>query len=221
MARARVDTVWADRVSPDSAVAGIVRREMEALDRTLDQPVAELRFALLGDSTGELPLGRLAADAVRGAGRAQLAIIPSAMIRFGLPGGTVRLRHLYERMPFPSPLSVVTVTGEALLAALDSALAATARPVYVAGMTVRYEARRRPGQRVREARLEGGGRVDRRRTYRVAVSAALLDLPAFAAFRDAPSEELGVTDRGALRRYLGLLRQPVEAPAADRLVIVR
>ena len=220
-ARARMDTVWADRVSPDSAVAGIVRREMEALDRTLDQPVAELRFALMGDSTGELPLGRLAADAVRGAGRAQLAIVPSAMIRFGLPGGTVRLRHLYERMPFPSSLSVVTVTGEALLGALDSALAASALPVYLAGMTVRYEARRRPGQRVREVRLEGGARVDRRRSYRVAVSAALLDLAPFAAFRDASSEDLGVTDRGAMRRYLGLLRQPVEAPAANRLVIVR
>jgi 2',3'-cyclic-nucleotide 2'-phosphodiesterase (5'-nucleotidase family) len=49
-ARARVDTVWADRVSPDSAVAGIVRREMEALDRTLDQPVAGCA-SLLGDST--------------------------------------------------------------------------------------------------------------------------------------------------------------------------
>ena len=220
-ARARVDTVWADRVTPDSVVAGIVAREVAALDRVLDEPVAELRFALVGDNAGELPLGRLVADAIRGAGRAQLAIVPSSTIRFGLPGGTLRLRHLYERMPFPSPLIVVTVSGDVLLAALDSALAAPALPVHVAGMTIRFEARRQPGQRVREIRLEDGERLDRRRTYRIAVSAALFDLVPFAAFRDASPEALDVTDRAALRRYLGLLRQPVEAPAAARLVIVR
>jgi 2',3'-cyclic-nucleotide 2'-phosphodiesterase/3'-nucleotidase len=220
-ARARVDTVWADRVTPDSAVGAVVSRELMALDRALDEPVAELRFTLVGEGDGELPLGRLVADAVRGAGRAPLALIPSSTIRFGLPGGTLRLRHLYERMPFPSPLTVVTVTGETLLAALDGALDAPTPAVHVAGMTVRYEARRRPGQRVREVRLDDGHRVDRRQSYRIAVSAALLELAPFATFREAPSEALGVTDRAAVRRYLGLLRQPVEAPAGDRLVIVR
>ena len=161
------------------------------------------------------------ADAVRGAGRAPLAIVPTSTIRFGLPGGALRLRHLYERIPFPSPLTVVTVTGDVLRAALDSALAASPLPVQVAGMTVRYEARRRPGQRVRELRLESGERVDRRKTYRIVVSASLLDLAPFAAFRAAPSESLGVTDRAAVRRHLGLLRQPVEAPTAERLVIAR
>jgi 2',3'-cyclic-nucleotide 2'-phosphodiesterase/3'-nucleotidase len=220
-ARTRVDTVWADRVSPDSAVAAVVAREATALDRALDEAVAELRFTLVGDSAGELPLGRLVADAVRGAGRAQLAIIPSSTIRRGLPGGTLRLRHLFERLPGPSPLTVVTVTGEELVAALDSALAAPALLIHVAGMTVRYDARRRPGQRVREVRLDDGDRLDRRATYRVAVSATLLELAPFAAVREAPAEPLGVTDRAALRRYLGLLRQPVEAPAGDRVVFVR
>lgn len=221
VARTRVDTVWADRVSPDSAVAKLVTRELQALDRALDEPVAEMRFALEGGGTGELPLGRLLADAVRGAGRAQLAVVPSSAVRFGLPGGTLRLRHLYERMPFPSPLAVITVSGDTLMAVLDSALATAALPVHVAGMTLRYDAGRRPGRRVREIRLDDGGRVDRRRTYRVALSAAVLELPAFAPFRAAPSEAIGVTDRAALRRLLGLLRQPVEAPAGDRVVSVR
>jgi 2',3'-cyclic-nucleotide 2'-phosphodiesterase (5'-nucleotidase family) len=221
VARARMDTVWADRVTANAAVAAVVTREVEALDRTLDEPVAEMRFALPGDGPGELAAGRLLADAVRGAGRVTLGIVPTSAVRFGLPGGTLRLRHVYERMPFPSPLSVVTVTGDMLIAALDSALMAPTLPVHVGGMTVRFEARRRPGQRVREIRLDDGGRVDRRREYRVAVPAALLELAPFGAFREVPSEPLGVTDRAALRRYLGLLRQPVEPPAGDRLVIVR
>jgi hypothetical protein len=116
---------------------------------------------------------------------------------------------------------VVTVSGQALGAALDSALAASPAAIHVAGLTARFEARRRPGQRLRDVRLDDGQRLDRRATYRVAVPDALLALAPFAAFRDLPAEALGVTDRAAVRRHLGLLRQPVEAPGGDRLVIVR
>jgi len=132
-----------------------------------------------------------------------------------------RLRHLYERLPFPSALVTVTVTGEALLSALDTVLMVEPLAVQVSGITVRFEARRRAGQRVRELRLEDGPRVDRRRSYRVTMPVSLFDLAPFASFRDAGSEPLGVTDRQALRRYLTLLRQPVEAPTAERVVIER
>jgi len=202
-------------------VANLVTRETLALDRALDEPVATLRFALVGEGAGELPMGRLMADAVRGAGRSRIGIIPSSVLRFGLPGGTLRLRHLYERLPFPTPLVTVTVTGETLVTALDSALATSPLMVHVSGITVRYDAKRRAGDRIREVRLEGGDRIDPKQTYAVTVPLSLLDLRPFAGFRDAPQESLGVTDRQALRRYLGLLRQPVEAPAAERVVITR
>jgi hypothetical protein len=91
----------------------------------------------------------------------------------------------------------------------------------VSGITVRYEATRRAGQRIREARLDGGGRLERRATYRVVISQSLVEVPGFAAWADRDSEALGVTDRQALRRYLGLLRQPVEAPIAERVTITR
>jgi 2',3'-cyclic-nucleotide 2'-phosphodiesterase (5'-nucleotidase family) len=222
-ARARVDTVWANRVTPDTAVATVVTREMGALNRALEEAVATLRFALGGDGqdASDLPVGRLVADAVRGAGRGQIGLIPSTAVQFGLPGGTVRLRHLYERMPFPSTLVALTVSGEELLAALDTALVGHPVPIQVSGITVRYEATRRAGQRIREVRLDGGGRLERRATYRVVISQSLVEVPGFAAWADRDSEALGVTDRQALRRYLGLLRQPVEAPIAERVTITR
>jgi 2',3'-cyclic-nucleotide 2'-phosphodiesterase/3'-nucleotidase len=222
-ARARVDTVWADRVTPDAEVAAVVTREMEALSRALDEPVATLRFALGGEARdeGDLPLGRLAADAVRGAGRGQIGLVPSVAVRLGLPGGTVRLRHLYERLPFPSPLVALAVSGEELLAALDAALAARPVAVQVSGLTVRYDATRRAGQRVRDARLDGGARVERRARYRVVVPQSLFELAGFSAWAARSTEPLNVTDRQALRRYLGLLRQPVEAPAPERVTVVR
>ena len=222
-ARARVDTVWADRVTPDTAVATVVAREIAALDRALDEPVATLRFALAGDAEedADLPVGRLVADAVRGAGRGQVGLVPSTTVRFGLPGGTVRLRHLYERLPFPSPLVTLAVSGEDLLAALDAALEEAPVAVQVSGVTLRYDATRRAGQRIREARLDGGGRVERRETYRVVAPVALFELAAFAPWAGRTTGSLDLSDRQALRRYLGLLRQPVDAPAVERVTVTR
>jgi len=219
--RVRVDTVWADRVTPDSAVAAVVTGELESLERELDQPVATLRFALPGDGDGELPIGRLVADAVRGAGRTLIAVVPSSTVRLGLPGGSVTLRDVYQRFPLPSPLVTVRVSGEVLQSALEVALAEEPLAIHVSGITVRYEPRRRPGERVRELRLADGDRVDRRASYQITVPEVLLEMAAFAAFREAPAQAVGVADREALRRYLGLLRQPVDAPAVDRVVIVR
>jgi 2',3'-cyclic-nucleotide 2'-phosphodiesterase (5'-nucleotidase family) len=222
-ARARVDTVWADRVTPDADVARVVTGELEELNRTLDEPVATLRFALADEpqDDADVPLGRLMADAARGAGRGRIGLVPTAAVRFGLPGGTVRLRHLYERMPFPSPLVMLTVSGADLLAALEGALTAQPIAVQVSGLTVRADATRRAGQRIREARLDDGSRVNPRATYGVVVPLALFDLEAFAPWAARTAEPLNVTDRQALRRYLGLLRQPVEAPVAGRVTVTR
>jgi hypothetical protein len=63
--------------------------------------------------------------------------------------------------------------------------------------------------------------VERRETYGITVPVSLFDVAPFGALRDASQEPLGVTDRQALRRYLNLLRQPVEAPATERVVIRR
>jgi hypothetical protein len=93
--------------------------------------------------------------------------------------------------------------------------------VQVSGVTLRYDATRRAGQRIREARLDDGGRVDRRATYRVVVPQTLFELEAFAPWTARTAAPLNVTDRQALRRYLGLLRQPVDAPAVERVTVTR
>jgi hypothetical protein len=115
----------------------------------------------------------------------------------------------------------LTISGRDLLAALDTALAGQPIPVQVSGITIRYDATRRPGQRIREVWFDGGERLDRRATYRVVVPQGLFELAGFAGWAVRDAEALGVTDRQALRRYLGLLRQPVEAPAGERVTVRR
>ena len=184
--------------------------------------MATLKFALPGTGDGELPLGRLVADAYRGAARTQLAMVPRDALREGLPGGALKVSDLFAFLPRPSPLVTVTVTGDSLLAALEHAVAADAPTIYVAGMTVRVDSRRLAGRRIRDARIIGGDRIDRRTTYTIAVPASLLDpRRGFSQLARAPREPVGMSDRDALGRYLALLRQPVEAPGEVRIVITR
>jgi 2',3'-cyclic-nucleotide 2'-phosphodiesterase (5'-nucleotidase family) len=215
--RARTDTVWGDQVTPDSAVRALVSQGAEDVRRIVERPVATLRFALPGDQPGESALGRLAADAVRSVARREIAVIPGDAFRGGLDGGTVRVADLLRLLPQPSPLVVVTLTGEALTAGLERAVAGEAPVVHISGITVRYDPRRPPGKRVREVRLDDGRRVDRKRTYTLALPAELLAPErGFSQWAVTPRETVGTSDRDALLRYLGLLRQPVEAPETIR-----
>jgi hypothetical protein len=61
--RVRIDTLWAGPITPDTGIAALLARETESLRHRLEEPVATLRFALEGEGKGELPLGRLMADA--------------------------------------------------------------------------------------------------------------------------------------------------------------
>jgi len=220
--RSHVDTLWHERLSPDTAVAGAIARGAAGIRRELERPVATLKFTLPGTGDGELALGRLVADAYRSAARTQVAMVPSDALREGLPGGVVKVGDLYAFFPSPSPLVTVSVTGDSLLAALEHAVAGEAPTVHVAGITVRVDSRRPAGRRIRDARIIGGARIDRRTTYTIAVPASILDpRRGFSQLARAPRELVGTTDRDALARYLGLLRQPVEAPGDERIVVTR
>jgi 2',3'-cyclic-nucleotide 2'-phosphodiesterase (5'-nucleotidase family) len=111
------------------------------------------------------------------------------------------------------------VSGAMVRRALEHALADGKPDAHVSGLTVRYDSARPAGQRVRDVRLLNGRRLVDKATY----SLALLDFLAtggsgFDMFADAPAERTGYTDIEAFVLYLKRLTQPVEAPAAPRVV---
>jgi 2',3'-cyclic-nucleotide 2'-phosphodiesterase (5'-nucleotidase family) len=220
--RSRVDTLWHARVTPDTAVAAAIARGSAGVRRELERPVATLRLSLPGTGEGELALGRLIADAYRSAARSEIAMVPSDAFRAGLNGGVLRVGDLYVFMPLPSPLVTISVTGDSLIAALEHAVDGERLTVHVAGITVQVDPRRPAGRRIREVRLIGGKSIDRRARYTVASPASLLDpRRGFSTLAGAPRNAVGVSDRDALIRYVGLLRQPVDAPPDERIVFRR
>ena len=143
--RARLETPWADAVTPDRDLAAAVAREERAVDSLTARTVATLRTAL-GRSGDEYPLGRLLADAYRNIGKADVAIMNNGGIRADLPAGPVSYGALFEVQPFQNRLVRVTVTGAVLREALEHALDGgdTACPRVRARGVVRSHAPRGP-----------------------------------------------------------------------------
>ncbi|MEO8226280.1 MAG: 5'-nucleotidase C-terminal domain-containing protein [Gemmatimonadota bacterium] len=222
--RSRVEDVYDDTVAPDSAIAALVATYAVRTDSLARRTVTTIKLPLLkaGEDEGQYPLGNLIADAQRNVARADVALMNNGGIRgAGLPAGPVSYRQLFELAPFQNNVVRVTVTGAVLRAAMEHALESGRPDAHISGMTVRYDPKRPAGKRVVEMRLSSGKPVNDKATY----SLATLDFmqtggSGYAMLIPLPVERGFGTDIEALLAYLRRLPQPVEAPAAPRIVPV-
>lgn len=215
--RARLETPYADRVRPDPGLAELVARYQRVVDTIAGRPVARFKFALRRQGN-EFGLGRLIADAQRNIAKADVAIMNNGGIRADLPAGTVTYGDLYQVQPFQNRLLRLTVSGRVLLQALEQAVAGDGPDAHVAGVELWYDLRKPAGRRLTKTRLPNGKAIEKQRTYTLAVSHFLATGGSgYAMLTDAPAEETGLGDLDALIRYLRVLREPIEAPADQRV----
>ena len=214
--RARLETPWADAVTPDAELAAAITRTGRAVDSVTARAVATLRTAL--SRTGdEYPLGHLVADAFRNMGKADVAIMNNGGIRADLAAGPVSYGALFEVQPFQNRLVRLTLSGAALSEAIEHALAGGAPRIAVSGLEVWYDPGQVAGRRVRRIRMLNGKGLDPRRAYTLAVPDFLADGgEGYAMLAAAPRVDAGMLDVDALIAYLGVLPQPVSAPDGAR-----
>ncbi|HSE53952.1 MAG TPA: bifunctional UDP-sugar hydrolase/5'-nucleotidase [Gemmatimonadales bacterium] len=219
--RTRVETVWADRVSPDSGVSAILDRYRPMVARLASRPIAVLREELVRRGN-QYPLGNLIADAQRAAvPGTDFALMNNGGIRRDLPAGRITYNDVFELQPFGNNLVRVAITGERLKQVLERAVASGRPAFHVSGLKVRYDSRLPVGSRVLEIRTAGGGRVQPGRTYQL----ALLDFlqsggEGLSMVVTLPVRRTGQTDLEALIAYLQRSKAPVTAPAAPRFLDV-
>jgi len=215
-ARVRVETVWADREQPDSAVARVVEEYRLATEPLTSRPVARLATALPQQGGGpQYPLGNLIADALRAAGRADVAIINNGGIRAGLDSGVVTWGQLFQVSPFQNFVVRLTVTGAELRRVLDEFIGARGPQAHVSGVRVVYVLGAPPGQRIAALTLRNGAPVRDGRRYTLALPDYLASQGGVSSL---PRRNTGIVDLDALAEYLRRLPQPVRAPAEDRMV---
>ncbi|MFZ6762443.1 bifunctional metallophosphatase/5'-nucleotidase [Pseudoroseomonas sp. WGS1072] len=200
-----------ESLAPDPAVAALVAE--------YGAPLAALRARAVGPGApglspagcrqGECRLGNLLADAMLAAAPgADAALTNGGGLRAGLPEGVVSWGALLEMLPFGNTLSVVTLRGADLWAALEAGLARAQENgggfPQVAGMRLRWRPGAPPGERL--ASVEVGGAPWRpEAAYRIVTNDFLRrGGDGYAALRDAP---LAVLDNG----------RPLEEALADWL----
>ncbi len=209
--RMRVETVWADRERPDTAVARVVATYAERVRPLVERQVATLA-APLTRSGDQYALGNLIADAYRAAAHADVAIVNNGGIRADLPAGTVTWGQLFEVVPFQNFVVRLRVSGAVLKAALEHAVGMADARAHVSGITVRVAPRNPEGRRVTAATLADGRALDDGATYTLAVPDFMAAGGSGYAMLRVPAENTGVVDLDALVEYLRGLPQPVRAP---------
>ncbi|HET8623885.1 MAG TPA: 5'-nucleotidase, partial [Gemmatimonadales bacterium] len=170
---------------------------------------------------GSSPLGDLVADAQRNALRGDVALVSDATLSGDLPAGPASYASLLALHQASRPLVTVPVKGAALKQLLEAAIDDENSPVYLSGVTLRYDPRAPAGRRIRRVRFADGNPLNNNRIYTVVVAEPLVRQRRFAALAGADLATTTMTDVEALALYLRRLPQPVAPPEPGRLESTR
>ena len=216
-----VETVYADRVTPDAGAAAIVAKYRPEVAKLATQVIAVLKDSLL-QRRGESPLGNLIADAQRAAGPGiDFALMNNGGIRRDLYPGPVTYNDLFELQPFSNRILAVRLTGAQLKQVLEHALAGQSPGGTISGLLVRYDATQPPGSRVLEMLRPNGAAVRPEGSYRLAVTDYLqTGGDGYNMLRTLEAQPTGQTDLEALVAYLKRQPSPVEPPGVNRWKLV-
>jgi 2',3'-cyclic-nucleotide 2'-phosphodiesterase/3'-nucleotidase len=214
----------------------------DSILREQDKAEARARITL---ATLKLPaepgpgrnLVRLAADAYRNALRADISIVRYDEVGERLPAGPLTAQHIASALPGQSPLLSIPLSGAELEEVMEHVVESESPCCEISGLTVEFDPRAKPLQRVRKIRLQGGKSIDRGRTYVVVVSQQLTDGDVFLLGGTDCSPGKGCKKPGNLDRwkvarsdragaellteYLRRLPQPVTPPEDLRLISSR
>jgi 5'-nucleotidase/UDP-sugar diphosphatase len=168
------------KVAPDPGFAAKVATYEAGLAQVFDLEIATLVAPLDSRSqvvrSEEAAIGNLVADAMRKAASAEIAICNGGGIRgnrFYPVGTKLKRRDLVEELPFGNKTVTASVTGKAVVAALENGFSQLDRPSgrfpQVSGLVVMVDRSAPLGQRVRSVAV-GGEPLDPSRLYRLATN---------------------------------------------------
>lgn len=200
-------------VPEDAAVAellGPFRSEFTAVLGARDvEGFAPAAVERIGATNGDSPLGNFAADAVRAAAEADVAVLGASSLRHDWPAGVSDAETRVRVLPFEDAIVRVTLPGSVLLAVFErAARSASGRScrtqVHVAGAVVHF---RCPCEGVGCAQVfVSGAPLEMERGYAVATTAYLagggsgLFEPIFEGLRRPVADTLSEVVGEALRR---------------------
>ncbi len=217
----QVRNVLPDSIAPDPAVARLVDQALVRVAPIIDQRIARIAqtYTRTDEGPQQFALGNLIADAMRFAGKGDVAVMNNGGIRTDLRAGTATYGSLFELQPFGNTLYRITVTGDALRAYLERLVARNDPRYHVSGVQLTYDPAAPPGNRLRSATLATGKPIDPAARYSIVLNNFMAEGGEGLGLSKGAirSEHLSTIDLDALVRYLRTLPQPVHAPTEVRI----
>ena len=158
-------------------VSMAIQEVKDYVDSLLSTVIGSTEILLVGERdiirNGETNLGDLAADAVRSALDTDVAIVNAGGLRTSIQAGDIRLKDVYDVMPFLNYSCKVEVPGSVLWEEMEFSLALMGNSkggfIQFSGMTVTYDPSAEAGHKVLSITV-AGEEVDKTATYSVATS---------------------------------------------------
>jgi 2',3'-cyclic-nucleotide 2'-phosphodiesterase (5'-nucleotidase family) len=171
--RFRLETVYADELPPDSAMAARVERWNRDVG-PLAGEVIGASAAPVTRSGGENLIGELVSDAMRTGPGIDIAMTNSGGLRADLPAGPITRGGVYEVMPFENTVVTMKLSGAEVRRVLEDGLR-HGRVTQVSGIRYTFDNSAAPGSRVQALTLTDGGALADTRDYVVAVNNFMAD----------------------------------------------
>ena len=158
-------------------VSMAIQEVKDYVDGKLSTVIGSTEILLVGERdiirNSETNLGDLAADAMRSALDTDVAIVNAGGLRTSIQPGDIRLKDVYDVMPFLNYSCRVEVPGSVLWEEMEFSLALMGNSkggfIQFSGMTVTYDPSAEAGHKVLSITV-AGAEVDKTATYSVATS---------------------------------------------------
>ncbi len=149
--------LWTDKTGEDPAVAAIIQIFTSQVDKEMGKVISESAVDL-GFSTKNLDsdIGNWFTDAMRRQAGTDTAFQNSAGIRSDMKKGPVRLRDIFQVMPFENTLVKLTMTGQQVTDLITENLRDGRSKLQLSGLKVTF---RNSPQGPREVTLTRGGKI--------------------------------------------------------------
>jgi 5'-nucleotidase / UDP-sugar diphosphatase len=193
--RYRLIPITADLPEDPQMVALLDKYKGRLKSKPMDEVLAEVAADSNGDKGGDSLIGEVAADAVRAASQAEVALLPDGAFRSDFKAGKLTREALYQLYPFDDKVVVLDMPGALLRRALEHSLEEKGRAGFlqVSGITVEKNA---SGLSVKVS----GEPLNDQRQYGVAMTGSLADGEGgYALFRHLASRR---NAQGSIRDLL-------------------
>ncbi|WP_394237050.1 bifunctional metallophosphatase/5'-nucleotidase [Niallia oryzisoli] len=219
--KAEIVTTFHEGIEPDAEVKEMVDSYKETVAPLVNEIIGQASDPLTRDQddSGESALGNLTADSQRAAMGTDFAFMNPGGIRADIDAGDITWGEAYTTFPFGNSLVSMELTGEQMKRVLEQQWSGNyPRMLQVSGLHYTWDKEASTGERVVEITDAQGNPVNPSQTYTVTVNNFLsTGGDGFTVLKEGKNRTNGPVDLDAMVEYMKGFKEPIKAPALDRI----